>query len=234
MKYQQKINRRKFIKNSILAASAFTIVPRFVLGGDGYTPPSDQLTKGVIGVGGMGKEHLNNINPDSRLLAICDVDDVHLKQALEMVDGDVDTYKDFRDLLDRDDIDIVHIASPPHWHGPMSIAAARAGKDIWCEKPMTRTIAEGQKVVEAIKMNGRIFRINTWFRFEGDFYGFRTEVKPIKKVVENGLLGWPLKATVGMHSGFNWKFYWQGKSNLSPEWIPETLDYNMWLGPRTI
>ena len=81
----------------------------------------------------------------------------------------------------------------------ISIAAAKAGKDIWCEKPMSRTIAEGEAVKAAIAKYQRIFRLNTWFRFEGRFYGMGVPVRPIKKAVQNGLLGWPLKVTVGGH-----------------------------------
>ncbi|MEX0894325.1 MAG: Gfo/Idh/MocA family oxidoreductase, partial [Balneolaceae bacterium] len=116
-------------------------------------------------------------------------------------------------------------------HGKMSVDAANAGKDIWCEKPMTRTIAEGQKVVDAVQRNGSIFRLNTWFRFQSGFYGMNTPVRPIKKLVENGVFGWPLKVTVNASTGFDWKFVWSGRPNLKPQWIPEALDYNMWLGP---
>ncbi len=93
----------------------------------------------------------------------------------------------------------------------MAADAARAGKDIWCEKPMTRTIGEGKRVVEAVKQHGRIFRLNTWFRFKDNFYGFNSPVKPIKKLVESGLLGWPLKVTIGKHTGFDWEHNWVGK-----------------------
>jgi predicted dehydrogenase len=113
----------------------------------------------------------------------------------------------------------------------ISIAAAEAGKDIWCEKPMTRTIAEGQEVVRAVARNGRIFRVNTWFRFEDEFYGFGSDVRPVKKVVQSGLLGWPLKATVSAATGFDWKFYWSGRTSLKPEPVPPELDYDLWLGP---
>ncbi|MCB0292013.1 MAG: Gfo/Idh/MocA family oxidoreductase [Calditrichaeota bacterium] len=226
-----KISRRQFLKSALYTAGAFTIVPRHVLGGSGFTAPSDQLTKAVIGVGGMGKYHLQRVNPSARLLAVCDVDRNHLQQALERVETEVQGYHDFREVLAREDIDIVHIATPPHWHGVMSVLAAEAGKDIWCEKPMTRTIGEGRKVIAAVQRRGRIFRINTWFRFENDFYGFGTAVQPIKKLVNSGLLGWPLRVVVGAATGFNWKFYWQGETSLSPQWIPEALDYQMWLGP---
>lgn len=222
------MDRRKFLKSGASAA-LFSIVPRFVIGGIGYTAPSDQLTRAVIGVGGMGRWHVKYT--PGKLLAVCDVDANHLKSALDLGGADVKGYSDYRDVLKRDDIDIIHIATPPHWHGIMAIDAAKAGKDIWCEKPMTRTIAEGKKLVQTIAEHGNIFRINTWFRFDSRFYGFGTPVKPIKKIVQNGLLGWPLKVRVNAKTGFAWKFYWSGKTNLQAEWIPQELDYDFWLGP---
>ena len=229
MKFE-KIDRRRFLTSAAAAFGAFTIVPRHVLGGQGFMAPSDQITKAVIGVGGMGRNHLDY--PGARLLAVCDVDTKHLDRALKKVnDNSVKAYTDFREVLERKDIDVVHIATPPHWHALMSIAAAQAGKDVWCEKPMTRTIGEGQKVVEAMEKYGTIFRINTWFRFTGTFYGLGFPVKRVKKLVESGLLGWPLKVTISKTTGFSWKFYWSGKENLVPEWIPENLDYDFWLGP---
>lgn len=226
---EKGMNRKKFIKGALGTLGALTIVPRHVLGGRGYTAPSDQLTKAVIGVGMMGKGHLNY--PGARLVAVCDVDENHLQQALNLTDSDVRGYSDYREVLQQDDIDIVHIATPPHWHGIMAADAAEAGKDIWCEKPMTRTIGEGEKVVEAVQRNGSIFRLNTWFRFEDVFYGMGTPVKPIKKLVENDVFGWPLKVTISETTGFNWKFNWSGLTNLESQWIPESLDYDMWLGP---
>ncbi len=226
---KKSITRRDFIKQTITATTVFTIVPRCVLGGPGYTAPSDQLTKAVIGVGSMGRVHLNY--PGAKLLAVCDVDENHLKRALEIGGPGVKGYKDFREVLERSDIDIVHIPTPPHWHAIISVAAAEAGKDIFCEKPMTRTISEGQKVIDAVQKNGRIFRLNTWFRFRGRFYDFDTPVKPIKKLVQSSMLGWPLKVTVSGVTGFDWKFFWRGETNLKPEPVPKELDYNMWLGP---
>jgi hypothetical protein len=96
---------------------------------------------------------------------------------------------------------------------------------------MTRTIGEGIKVVKAVQQSGRIFRLNTWFRFADTYYGFGTTVKPVKKLVESGLLGWPLKVTINKSTGFDWKFYWSGKTNLEPMAVPPELDYNFWLGP---
>ncbi|HBL75937.1 MAG: oxidoreductase [Bacteroidetes bacterium GWF2_42_66] len=221
-------NRRNFLKKSLVAAAGITIIPRHVLG-QGYLAPSDQLTKAIIGVGGMGRGHIPY--EGTRLLAICDVDKSHLEIALQKTDKDVKTYSDFREVLQRPDIDIVHIATPPHWHGIMSVMAAQAGKDVWCEKPMTRTIGEGKRVVEAIQANGRMFRLNTWFRFKSNFYGLGTTVKPLKKVIDSGVLGWPLKVTISGVTGFNWKFYWVGKPNLAPQQVPAEFDYDMWLGP---
>ncbi len=228
MKVKKTFTRREFLKGSA-AAAALAIVPRSVLGGQGYTAPGDQLTRAVIGVGSMGRAHLGYTG--ARLLAVCDVDENHLNTALEMAGPGVKGYRDFREVLERTDIDIVHIPTPPHWHALISIAAAEAGKDIWCEKPMTRTIGEGQKVVEAVQKNGRIFRINTWFRFQDRFYGYGTTVKLIKKAVLGGLLGWPLRVTVSAATGFDWKFYWVGQTHLKPEPVPDELDYEMWLGP---
>lgn len=222
-------NRRDFLKKSLIAAAGITIIPRHVLGGPGYLAPSDQLTKAIIGVGGMGRGHIGY--EGTRVVAMCDVDKKHLVDAAKLVKHDVKTFTDFRDVLQLPEVDIVHIATPPHWHGIMSVMAAEAGKDVWCEKPMTRTIGEGKRVVEAINATGRMFRLNTWFRFKSNFYGLNTPVKPIKKAVESGVLGWPLKVTISGVTGFNWKFYWVGKTNLPPQPVPEELDYDMWLGP---
>jgi len=226
----ENTSRRDFIKKSAWAAAAFTIVPRFVLGGQGYLAPSDHLTKGIIGVGGMGRGHIHYAG--TKTVAICDVDKRHLALAMKQLkDGDVKQLADYRELIQLPEVDIVHIATPPHWHGIMAAEAARAGKDIWCEKPMTRTIGEGKRVKEAVQQHGRIFRLNTWFRFKDNFYGMAVPVKKIKKLVDTGMLGWPLKVTVGRHTGFDWKFYWVGRENLVPQEVPAELDYDMWLGP---
>ncbi len=222
-------SRRDFLKKSVLGLAAFTIVPRHVLGGEGYIAPSDKLTKAVIGVGGMGRGHFGYEN--TPVVAICDVDKNHLQQAASMLNNGVKTFSDYRELIQLPEVDIVHIATPPHWHGIMAVDAAVAGKDIWCEKPMTHTIGEGKRVVEAIKQHGNMFRLNTWFRFKDTFYGMGTSVKPIKKLVDSGMLGWPLKVTVSKHTGYDWKFYWVGRENLPEMPVPPELDYEAWLGP---
>ena len=229
------MKRREFLK-TMGAASLFTIVPSRVLGGPKHVAPSDQLTKGIIGVGGIGRSSYHFTSDERcRLVAVCDVDKKHLEQAVNMAkerfhDTPV-SYHDFRDLIHDPNVDVVHIATPPHWHALMSVEAAKAGKDIWCEKPMTRTIGEGKRVMEAVKQNNRIFRLNTWFRFTDTFYGLGTTVEPLKKLVDSGMLGLPLKVTVSGATGFTWKFFWVGKENLQPEPVPAELDYDMWLGP---
>jgi predicted dehydrogenase len=222
------ISRRKFLGQSVLGLAAFSIVPRHVLG-KGFLAPSDQLTKAIIGTGGMGRGHIPYAG--TRVVALCDVDKKNLQLGLDKVEKGVKSFHDYREMIQLPEVDIVHVATPPHWHGIMAADAARAGKDIWCEKPMTRTIGEGKRLKEAVQQHGRIFRLNTWFRFEGNFYGMNTTVKPMKKVVDSGLLGWPLKFTVSKHTGFDWKFYWVGKTDLTPQPVPLELDYESWLGP---
>lgn len=229
-----KESRRTFLK-SLGAIGLFTIVPRKVLG-NGFIAPSDQLTKGIIGVGGIGRSDLHFTSTDAcRLVALCDVDRNHLnsavKAAKEQLHADVKAYDDFRELCNDPLVDIVHIATPPHWHGLMACEAAKAGKDIFCEKPMTRTIGEGRRVKEAVERYNRIFRLNTWFRFADTFYGLGTTVKPLKKLIQSGLLGWPLTFTVSGATGFAWKFFWVGKDHLTAEAVPPELNYDMWLGP---
>ena len=233
-------SRRSFLKKAGAGLALFSIVPREALGKMGtksdLIAPSDQLTKGIIGVGGIGRSSYHfTSDQNCRLVAVCDVDKKHLESAVkaakESLEADVTAYHDFRELIHDANVDIVHIATPPHWHAIMACEAARAGKDIWCEKPMTRTIGEGQRVAEAVKRNGRIFRLNTWFRFADTFYGLGTTVKPLKKLISSGLLGWPLTVRISGATGFAWKFFWTGKENLEPQPVPAELDYDMWLGP---
>ena len=226
-------SRRSFLKGAA-AIGAFNLVPAKVLWG--ADAPSNQLTRALIGFGSIA--HSENHLPfkGSRLVGLCDPDQLRVAEGLEAAEkngwGKVKAYKDFLELLADPGVDIVHICTPPHWHGVQSLMAARAGKDIWCEKPMTRTVGEGKRVMDYVKAKGRMFRLNTWFRFQGGFYGFGTTVKPIRQVVEGGVLGkGPLRCVFGAGQGFSWKFYWSGKVNLDPEPCPKTFDWVMWLGP---
>jgi predicted dehydrogenase len=231
-----RLTRRTLLAAALGAggAAAFSVVPRSALGGAGRVTPSDTLTHAVIGVGGMGTGHIGycQSDPGAKLLAVCDVDARHLAAALKKAGESCQGYHDFREVLDRRDIDVVHIATPPHWHALISIAAAQAGHDIWCEKPMTRTIGEGRYVIDAVRKYGRMFRLNTWFRLYGGFYGLGTAVRPLKQLVESGLLGWPLVVRVSRFTGFDWKVkMWSGKTFAPPEPVPDGFDYDFWLGP---
>jgi hypothetical protein len=147
-KMTQKINklsRREFLKNSALTAGTIlafpTIVPSSVLGSDA---PSNRIAIGCIGLGAKGTSDMKEFNgkSDTKVVALCDVDSNHLENARQAISLELKScYKDFRQLLDRDDIDAVVVCTPDHWHVPISIAAVRAGKDVYCEKPLTLTVA---------------------------------------------------------------------------------------------
>jgi predicted dehydrogenase len=228
-----KTSRRQFLKGAA-SIGAFNLIPANVLWG--ATAPSNQLTRALIGCGGIA--HSANHLPyrGSRLIGACDPDQLRVAGMLKAAQrhgwGKIKGYRDFIELLADKDVDIVHICTPPHWHGVQSVMAAKAGKDIWCEKPMTRTVGEGKRVMEVVKANKRMFRLNTWFRFRDTFYGFGTPVKPIRQIVESGLLGTgPVKCVFGAGQGFSWKFFWSGLVNLAPQPCPKTFDWDMWLGP---
>ena len=230
-----KTSRKEFLK-TLSAASLFSSAPARVL--FGAQTPSNMLTRALIGFGGIAHSENHLGFRGSRLIGLCDPDANRVRDGLALAAGPkynygkIKGYKNFMELLADKDVDIVHICTPPHWHGCMSVMAAQAGKDIWCEKPMTRTVGEGKRVMEVVKAQKRMFRLNTWFRFQSTYYGFGTTVEPIRQIVENGLLGkGPIKCTFGAGQGFNWKFQWSGKVNLVPEVVPTTFDWDMWLGP---
>ena len=227
------MKRREFLKGAA-ALGAFNIVPAKVLWG--ATAPSNQLTRALIGFGEIA--HSANHLPfqGSRLVGLTDCYAPRVAAGLAAAEkcgwGKIKGYKNFIELINDPDVDIVHICTPPHWHGVQSVMAAKAGKDVWCEKPMTRTVGEGVRVKEVIQAQKRMFRLNTWFRFQGSFYGFGTPVEPIRQIVENGLLGnGPLKCVFGEGQGFTWKFGWSGRVQDKAQMIPEGLDWDMWLGP---
>ena len=219
------ISRRRFLRGAAGAAAAISIVPRHVLGGAGFTPPSEVITRGVIGTGGMGMNHVATNEPDKPpvTLAVCDVDAKRLANALRKAGPGCQGYSDFRRLLDRRDMDTIHIATPPHWHALISIAAAESGRDVLCEKPMTRFIAEGEAVIRAIQRNGRVFQIGTYGRFSS---------QNMRKLVMSGRLGTPLTVRPGANLNGDWKVkMWSGRTELVPQPVPAELDYDMWLGP---
>lgn len=227
-----RISRRKFVQGAATAAAVFYIVPRHVLGGRGYIPPSEVITRGVIGTGGQGLSHVTE-NAEGQppvTLAVCDVDRKHLENGLKRAGRSCDGYADFREVLERKDIDTIHVATPPHWHAVIGISAAQAGKDVFGEKPFARTIAEGRALANAIRRYGRVFQVNTHGRF-GNYYHFGA-TKLLRKLVDSGLLGTPLTVRLTAANGIFWKVkMWSGRTNLTPEAVPDVLDYDMWLGP---
>ncbi|MHC4221780.1 MAG: Gfo/Idh/MocA family protein, partial [Planctomycetota bacterium] len=169
---KSKITRREFVKKCGTAGAVLalpTIVPSSVFGAGA---PSNRITIGCIGT---GKKGLNNIKSfmaksDAQIVALCDVDASHLKDARTKVGLDSrSTYKDFRKLLERKDIDAVVITTPDHWHVPISIAAAKAGKDIYCEKPLSLNIAEGRTLCDVVKRYGRILQTGSQQRSDNEF-----------------------------------------------------------------
>jgi myo-inositol 2-dehydrogenase / D-chiro-inositol 1-dehydrogenase len=210
------ISRRRFIRTSAGAVAAFTIVPRHVLG-QGQTPPSETFGAALIGCGGQGNGTFNGLGPDVKKLAICDV------KFLDHADNKT-VYTDFRRVLERKDIDVVAIATPPHWHALISIAAMESGKDVLCEKPMTRFIAEGRAVAEAERRTGRIFQVGTFGRFRAD--------RNKRKIMASGLL----KNNPVVHiqrGGFKVR-EWSGMMNPKPQTPPRSLDWDMYCGPSPL
>jgi predicted dehydrogenase len=198
------------------------------LGLGGAVPPSDRVTVACIGAGWMG---LNNVNsfldePGAQVVALCDIDREHLDQAQEAVvkkyGRPCDAYHNFEDVLARPDIDAVMLALPDHWHGVASVAAARAGKDIYGEKPLARFFAEGQAIVRAVERYGRVWQTGSWQRSE-------TRFRRACEIVRNGLLGKVHRVEVVLPGGL------PDFDNLGhldqPTTPPPHLDYERWLGP---
>jgi predicted dehydrogenase len=142
--------RRSFLKTSTLAASAFVIAPRHVLGGQGQTPPSEKLHVAGVGVGGMGQ---NNIRAcaDENIVALCDVDANYAAKVFAAY-PQATVYRDFRQMLDRQkDIDAVIVATPDHTHAPIAMAAMQAGKHVYVQKPLTHSVFEARALTEAAR-----------------------------------------------------------------------------------
>jgi len=217
--HSHKTTRRRFLgAASAATAAAFTIVPRQVLGGADDNAPSDTITYGVIGNGGRKDAGIRG-KKEFKKIAVCDVDTARMSN---QPDG-VRCYQDFRDMLEQKDIDLVCIGTPPHWHAIPCIAAVQAGKDVFCEKPMTKFIAEGRAIADAVKRYGAVFQIGTFKRFGAQ--GGSTLIN--HKIIRHGLLK-DLSHVVTFAGAKNRI----GKTALpKEEKIPETLDYNLWLGP---
>jgi predicted dehydrogenase len=223
----RRSTRRGFLRTSgqLLATSGFalgfpTIVPRSVLGGDAGPAPSEQIRIGCIGVGNQGRGNLGKHLKET--IAVCDVDSDRLAEARSRVEKATGkscaAYGDYRRLLDQKDVDAVVITTPDHWHALMTIDACRAGKDVYCEKPLTLTIAEGRAMVNAARETGRIVETGSQQRSDANF-------RLACELVRSGRIGKVHTVRVGI-PGVNFKGPAVPDSAPPPE-----LDYNVWLGP---
>lgn len=219
----RSLTRRRFVQTA-LAAGAFLpfVVPRHVFGAGS---PSNRINIGFIGVGSHGVDW--NLDkylklPAARVAMVCDVDGFRLRKAKAMVDAKYDnedclSTKDFREVLDRKDIDAVMISTPDHWHTLMSIMAMKAGKDVQCEKP-TLTIDEGKILVQAVRKYQRVFQTSTEDRSVPEYHR-------MAELVRNGRIGKLRRIEVILPK--------QPTEQVSatPQPVPAELDYGMWLGP---
>jgi len=226
-------SRRGFLKRAggaAAAAIAAPLIARMPLFGAGA--PSNRITMGCIGTGRMGTGDLRSFLgfPDIRILAVCDVDAHRAEAAKGLVDRD---YKDagglagapggcgacgdFRELLARDDIDAVSVVTPDHWHAIPAIAAARAGKDIFVQKPMTLSIPEGRALSDAVHLHGRVLQVGSQQRSD-------TKFRLACELVRNGCIGKLHTVKVGLGTD-------PGTTPAPPTVPPDWLNYDMWLGP---
>jgi predicted dehydrogenase len=249
---KSQASRRDFLKVGALASAGAIGFPYIVsssaLGKAGTTAPSNRIVMGCIGVGGQGTHNMNVFlgNPAVQVVAVCDVEkksNLYLggatnglepakaivdKHYAEKAGGEYkgcDTYKDFRELLARKDIDAVTVCTPDHWHGLISIAAANAGKDIYCEKPLTNSVGEGRAVCEAVYKNRRILQTGSQER-SGPRARYACEL------VRNGRIG--RLHTIRINLPFDephHKTVLEMAGQPQPEMpVPESLDYDFWLG----
>lgn len=228
----QKVSRRKFI-GSLAALSAISIVPRFVLGGPGYRAPSDLINLGFIGTGRQGTGLLDRFlkTGEAQCLAASDVYAAKLdhfisqnkKFYLESGESEKNGctgYADFREMLQRTDIDAVVIATPDHWHAVQAIQAMKAGKDVYCEKPLALTIAEGRAMVKAARKYERVVQTGSMQRSWPEF-------RQTVELVRNGYIG-EIKFIQVSVGGPPKDFDLQGQP------VPAGLNWGAWMGPNTV
>ena len=193
-----RISRRRFITASTAAIALPAIVPSSIFG---QNPPSNRITLGVIGWGMQGPENTQAFlaEQDCRVVAACDLDKNHLKDAVDTINGhyqnkDCAEYHDYRELLARKDIDAVMMAVPDHWHALVATEAARQKKDVYGEKPLAKTIAEQQAIVRAVQQNNIIWQTGSWRRSQATY-------RQAAEIVRNGLIGKLKRVEVGLLDG---------------------------------
>jgi predicted dehydrogenase len=216
-------SRRQFIKRTAITSGAALgfplVVPNSLFGANA---PSNRITIGCIGVGNMGSGNMRGFygKKDAQVVALAEVDSERLEKARQTVSLPASSsYSDFRELIARKDIDAVVVCTPDHWHMPASIAAIHAGKDVYCEKPLTHTISEGRRLVNEAKRYSRIVQTGSQQRSSSYFL-------KACELVRNGRIGKVHTIHVGIPGN---------NRQCEPTWqaqpIPETLNYDMWLGP---
>jgi hypothetical protein len=223
--------RRKFLKGALSAGAAFAapqIIPSSALGLDGAVSPSERIVVGGIGIGNRGTYDLTCFleQKDVQFVAVCDVKQARRDAVKQMADKhhgnqDCAQYRDFRELLDRGDIDAVLIATGPNWHSVMAMNAARAGKDIYCEKPVTKNIAQSLVLRDTMRRTGRVFQAGTQRRSLPHF-AFACEL------ARTGTLG-KLKRLYAHPMGM--QAMMSGWLPAEPEPAKELVDWDMYLGP---
>ena len=222
------LSRRSFLRNVTAATAGVVgapyIIPSSVLGADGGVAPGNRVTLASIGVGPQGTGLLRGAlgHADAQVVAVCDVNALRRRDAKNLVDQhyhntDCVEYQDFRELLARPDIDGVIIASPDHWHVPHGVYAARAGKDMYIEKPFMLSLSQGQALRNAIQRYGRVFQYGTQQRSSREFR-FACEL------VRNRRIGELRTIKVGSPAS-------RVSENIEAAPVPDWLDYEMWLGP---
>src|SRR5579863_2064107 len=192
------VNRRQFLA---AAGAAAVTLPRTSWAWGGRPPASERITIGVIGWGMMGPANTKAFleQPDCQVVAACDLDKMHLQAAVDTINGkygnsDCKAYRDFHELMARDDIDAVMIAIPDQWHALAATEAANRKKDIYGEKPLARTIAEQQAIVRAVEKNNVIWQTGSWQRSVPNFH-------KAAEIVRNGLIGTVTHVEVGLPGG---------------------------------
>lgn len=214
-----KTSRRQFFRTA-----APLILPAAVLGRAGAVPPNGKIRLACIGVGGQGTSNLRAFLADERVqvVAICDVDGQHRDRAMELAKlTKADCYNDFREVLARSDVDAIMNATPDHWHAHIAVAAAKAGKDLYSEKPLGASISEGRAICEAVKLNQRVLQCGTWRRSG-------LKVRMACELVRNGYIGELKEIEVGVPGTFAIRGGFTGMEG--PEPVPAHLDYAMWMG----
>ena len=222
----RRLTRRSFLQGAAVAVGFPFIVPSSALGADGHVAPCDRITMGCIGVGGRGSGNMNAFHhiPGVEVVAVCDVDARHRERGRNAVGLPPESaYNDFRDVIARGDIDTVAIGTPDHWHAIQCIMAARAGKDIFCEKPLSLTLEDGCAIRDTVKRYGRVLQTGTWRRS-------RVACRHACELVRNGRIGELKTIRTYVPTGFAIRGGdYAGVQ--APIAVPEDLDYDMWLGP---